>query len=1749
MNNPIRIWKELKEVYLKYIDSGLPLSDKNYIEERKKLYDEDEAICQPPIIEIIPRYKESGTLSEICRKHMIEQDLPEFIKCGLFSDPSGKERKLYSHQEQALLNATTPFSRKHIIVTTGTGSGKTECFLLPIIAGLLKESKQWKDVRTRAMRTLILYPLNALAEDQMIRLRKALNSSVTDKTGARDWLDKNRNGNRFYFGRYTGTTPISGKQTDYNKQRMNNEKQLLIKNWESLSSSGDEYSDLKYCIPCVESDSAEMWDRWSMQNTPPDILITNYSMLNIMLMRKIEESIFSQTRKWLNENPENTFRIVIDELHTYRGTAGTEIAYLLRLLIERIGLNPDHPQIQFFATSASLVEDERNKDYLSSFFGVTRNNFDEKFSIIKSPIQNTIDTPPVIQLSKEKLAALASDLTQNPNQSDLEIILDKFLHNEQCNSLSDFIEKTKIKDWLVFALQNDKRELEAKKTTTVINTLFNNSDEDSQLALEALIFLICKATDNKNNYIQPLRAHYFFKNIDGLWACSNPSCNCISNSFNFTNRTVGKLFRSPGKARCDCGSKIYEIYICRNCGEIFLSGYLANNSNSEYLLAHKPYSRHYPQVLIWTGGKGHTSNNSRNTTPQSDVEWKNTNFDFNSGKITRSFSGKYSIFKSTSEFNKLPSSCPNCKKEYKAKEKYQISPISKHATGVQKVNQVLADALIRVMKDEDNCNPKLVLFSDSRQAAAKLSAGIELDHYKDVLRQILVESLVDEAEILNILKKYRDDGLDSLSNEENVKFKKINSEGNFKNIIGWIRDEKDDIITQDNLNELNSILSSLSPSLEHIESKVLRKVAALGINPAGPLPSYAIYNDLKWEDLFDWNSQNFIEPSFDRQRFFLKDIHSRLKIELLSQLFASQKRSFEALKLGYLSANIDDEQIHFPQFVDVAIRILGENGKFKGNQLMYENISFPKAVIDFAKKVFGDINRDGKRPNKEKLERILQLKGIIDNKEILLTGRNLYFRKATIGDSYWICNKCKTVHLNFSCGYCTNCLEKLTIKKEITEKDVKNPEDYYRYLSAVKPYRLHCEELSGQTSKEDSIKRQRLFQGLYLPEENKKVDEIDLLSVTTTMEAGVDIGSLSAVMMGNVPPQRFNYQQRVGRAGRRGHALSIALTVAKSNSHDQTHFFQTERMVSSVPKNPYLEIRSSEIAERIITKQVLYESFYKLELDDTTDNVHGEFGLDSNWDKNKETIREWIKNNRSRIGTIIEIVNKETKLNKSKEEISDYIENDLINEIDMIVYNRKDYPQKYLSEKLSNAGLLPMFGFPTRVRSLYYSDPIANKKFPPSDVIDRTLDIAINTFAPQSKIVIDKKVLTSVGFVTYEKRNGKIEENYGINESQHIVHSCKYCGFTSTNELDTDCCPICGRSPILQSASCTPLGFCVDYESNVEDFNGNYNFPQYYSSLSLDANAVLEYNVNLENIAVHTNILPKNGLVHLINNNNGDLFSIGRLEGKKRNVVKNAYSAERISNIKVKDEKLFALISSKTTGVLTASIIESNDNICLSPLSYNANYYAINSAFISWGFLMRRAICDYLDIDSGEIEVGYRINKEKKGELFFVERLENGAGYCNYLSGRIDKNVTYEALISPFLETGIFYKHLINETHQANCTSSCYDCIRDYYNQQYHDNLNWRLGLDLSRVSRDKDLMIDFTSVYWQKMLEKLVSKFEKHSHLDNGTYVIEYKGKLFLIIHPFWSQPYVTCLKKKICKELEEINILAVPDLQYSHV
>ena len=560
MNDPIKIYNEIRSSYYKYIGSGLPFFREEYNQERNKLIKETSTLSQPPIIEIVPKYHEKATLRDFCVVEGVDQELDDFVNCGLFSQSGPIERKLYDHQYEALRAAH--IEHKSIVVTTGTGSGKTECFLLPIIADLVKESRNWGKQRNRAMRTMILYPLNALAEDQMIRLRKALNSRNDNQNGALDWLDKNRNGNRFYFGRYTGATPFSGIKEKV-RNKLLEEKRRLIRDWNAAKNSGEK--ELLYHIPCMEGDSSEMWDRFSMQDSAPDILITNYSMLNVMLMRDNELKIFEDTRRWLAEDKNNVFHLVIDELHTYRGTAGTEVAYLLRILLDRLGLTPNSPQVQFLATSASLEKNQQSIDFLSEFFGIDKNLFYKKFTIISNPPQKAVSKPTSLIPSNELYAYYeANDSAENDM---------KFLSTVGCESFISVVKKYQLVQWLKYAMSTPRGILPLDVVSI-------------SKILAAIIKVICKG-ESTNGFIMPLRVHFFFRNLSGLWACSSPNCRDAVRDYQFENRTIGKFYKRPCNI-CSCGMKVLELLVCENCGEVFLGGFQIIKNDRTFLSVEKP---------------------------------------------------------------------------------------------------------------------------------------------------------------------------------------------------------------------------------------------------------------------------------------------------------------------------------------------------------------------------------------------------------------------------------------------------------------------------------------------------------------------------------------------------------------------------------------------------------------------------------------------------------------------------------------------------------------------------------------------------------------------------------------------------------------------------------------------------------------------------------------------------------------------------------------------------------------------------------------------------------------------------------------------------------------------------------------------------------------------------------------------------------------------------------------------------------
>ena len=206
---------------------------------------------------------------KLCDDLQLPSELGAFLAAGGKEGLAPIDRTLYEHQAEAI--EVSVIDEKDVVVTTGTGSGKTECFLLPIFNYLIKESQGWAGYRKRnidhpwwrthersvgtrvpqrkgetrpaAIRALILYPLNALVEDQLMRLRRAC-----DSPEARQWLNDKRGNNRFYFGRYNSLTPVSGEENSNNIKRLRDKLDDLRKQFDKVENSPEK----RYYFPSTE---------------------------------------------------------------------------------------------------------------------------------------------------------------------------------------------------------------------------------------------------------------------------------------------------------------------------------------------------------------------------------------------------------------------------------------------------------------------------------------------------------------------------------------------------------------------------------------------------------------------------------------------------------------------------------------------------------------------------------------------------------------------------------------------------------------------------------------------------------------------------------------------------------------------------------------------------------------------------------------------------------------------------------------------------------------------------------------------------------------------------------------------------------------------------------------------------------------------------------------------------------------------------------------------------------------------------------------------------------------------------------------------------------------------------------------------------------------------------------------------------------------------------------------------------------
>lgn len=1774
MNLPFKINKELKELYLSYLKTELPIKDDKISAERNELFAQEGVINKEPIIEHLPRYESTHTMAEAINELELVEKFADFSSCGLFNP----NLKMYRHQFNSLKAVAR--DNKHMVVTTGTGSGKTETFLFPLLHQIIKESDKWNEHgKDSAVRGLLLYPLNALAEDQMMRLRRTLDSR--GDRGAREWFKKNCGEHKITFGRYTGKTPVSGIKSNPKTKELNLYQNELKQTFMSIDNMEDteKAEELRYNFTSIDQDSSEILDRWTMQDTPPDLLITNYSMLNIMLMRSIEDNIFDSTLKWLKNDPwhydetikkpTRMFHLVVDELHTYRGTSGTEVAYLIKLLLNRLGLIPTSEQFKFLASSASLPDGEKLFQYISDFTGIpidSAYDFAKKIELIKDKKENPIN--PKTENPFPKMKDLITKFRNDYGNLDKQAATNEFLGKSECSmlELGVFLKTSKLYQYYQYLRPIHKK---AETWQEISDRIFGSIVDKK--TIEGIILLFSIAENNDGLPLISFRSHMFFRNTHGLWACINPDCSAVDKEFISKERTVGKLYSSP-RMTCECGGRVLDLLLCRHCGEVFVGGYRSQKykrKTEEYLVHDQPDLEATPHSSLDSFNKKisyYSILYSAKSKPDSWNEdqikrgWEQVYVSPVSGIKTNSFHVdylaryEYYISKASKiDASAFPNICPTCKADGRSKKSKDFSPIRKHTIAVQKLNQILSDSSIQKLP---KANQKLIIFTDSRQDAAKLSAGIELDHYKDLVRQLLVQATQENQSSNDIAIKVFNEGTQKLSKEEKFTYKawkKSNSK-----IAGYISDFKDDMLDEDD-NEMKILkewvehqqLGSSSIELTAIKNRVRNGLLSLGVNPAGPQPTVKSvkYEDhvTIWHELYDWIDQSskcdFKTELDPNQKIFLSKIEERSSVEIMKIIFSNNKKSVEALGLGEISigakvATNISKQLGIKEetlvaLLTIMIRIMGEKGRYRGSTYTHTVTALPKEFKNYATTVIPDLDIS-------KLILLLRDEKIIeDNPEkVCLTGHKLLFfpRKNTY---IWRCRKCNLVHIKNKFDLCWNCDSKISIENKI---EFSSSNDYYTYLTSPDniPHRLHSEELTGQTDPQEAVRRQRLFQGIAFNKDNKLVDEIDTLSVTTTMEAGVDIGSLLLVMLANVPPQRFNYQQRVGRAGRRGAGLSFALTVARNRSHDRDTFITPMNIVDSQPAYPYLDLKQEQIMKRMANKEILRLSFSSIGGFIQSSSVHGEFGSVDDWNQIKGDIIIWMTINTGVINKVFDTLMFNTIIDYN---YANHCEK-LISQINEVVEDNLKYSQTHLSERLANAGILPMFGFPTRSRTLVNKRP----DYKGETGVSRDLDMAISSFAPGSQIIKDKELLTSVGIVKFIKEDGKYVESDGRGHQQEMAF-CKSCETISLDDLDNPTCPICGDdSNYKKLKTIEPKGFTTDISSKKKiDFDGKFEWTPFATEAKLTSEKIECKNHNFLNLKYN----HSNRQVISINDNRGDLFT---LKGIKNN---NLWLSEEAillcdnysywaDELKKSNEQIeVALVSKKITEILLVTLKTTHEELSLNISNRDNHLLYAKAAYYSLGFVIRKSICHYLDIDPSEISMNIRLINNSKGELnyelFFADVLENGAGYAKHLSENIE-----EALFSSLKPSGNIYKKLIE--HESKCDSSCYDCIRDFYNSPYHAILDWRLGMDMVSLILENDLSkISINSGYWKNITRIAIRNFIG----ENKSWVVsEVEGKYRItnrqggiiadIIHPLWGVDHPSVIDSY----RQGIKILTVYDL-----
>jgi len=1642
----------LKSKLIDYIKSQYLGDNKLLLDVCKSKIEQEGVLYQEPFIEANPAYEvvenginNSSDIPEIVKKILFDMSCS---KLGVFENP-------FRHQVRALESF---YNGKDMFITTGTGSGKTECFMWPIVSSIVKEAALNPDTwEQRGIRALMLYPMNALVSDQISRLRRMIGDTDGEFRNVFYKNTESSNTRIPQFGMYTGRTPYPGeKNKDKDKKLADTlnkdivdrdtdikEKLIEIGKYPSKNNLEEFVMNLRDGKHITNDYDAELLTRQEMQQSCPDILITNYSMLEYMLLRPIEKDIWAKTKKWINLSKENKFVIVIDEAHMYRGASGGEVALLIRRLLFKIGIPRN--KVQFILTSASVPKDSTEEVVKFSCNLTAQRVIDNNFDIIYG---SNCELPsgakynlPAISLSKIDI----SRFSESDNQKVIAI-------NEFAHYFEDTIDLRNIREaqiWLYSFLMNFKPMLKIMKECRgnavsfdkLAQKVFPNEEKGIAMkANEILLALAPLAKNNEDQVLFPARLHMMFRGLQGIYACSNPQC---PEKHSVDGITLGKLFFGNDKEICDvCHSKVYELINDRRCGALFLKGYMfddGQNSNFVWNSIGEQFDDSMKEVHFYIVPEDGLFTPSKETKEG----WLNAM----SGKFFgddkhASKSGFLRVAYNNKELKGRPgiltyNKCPKC-------EKTHLNATNFITKGNESFYNIVSEQLViqppRIFDEETlkklpNAGRKVLLFSDSRQRAALLAKDLTRAADDEAVRKIMVIAAQK-------LQKWADQNnakptMDMLY----IPFLETAYENNLQLFYG-----SDKEIFIDHMRIIENKINRAKKGKRKINYKSLKAhfnnipglfdVQLLKLMCS----SYISLTDL---------GLCYIIPDEDEIQYEieddLEDMGVNLSFDDFKILFSAWANIImkDTYALGDTISNEIRENARATRYDRFGIR-----DDLKMNSTIKKILSkhgYSKDNIEIIYSCF--------------LKYTSQAKGG-ENRFLNMSWISLYFNES---QEWFYCKKCSGIFHNTLWGSCAHCGSN-TVEK--MDEEALKKFDFWRkpVLEAIKNQgnnqisSINTEEHTAQLSHKDQRDNiwsttedyEMRFQDVHIDGDMP----VDILSCTTTMEVGIDIGSLTAVGLRNIPPMRENYQQRAGRAGRRSSSISTIVTYTDNGPHDSYYFLHPEKIITGNVRKPWIDVKNAKLTKRHINIILLNEFLGTVGI-----------GMD------KLNLKEFYE---LHFDNFIRFVNNyvmdEVQLNilvpEKGNSVFDFevTKKIFLKKMEKIKISYEENPNDYRDEKsnikslmdvLYNKSVLPTYSFPKNVVGFYIEDKYGKKIMQKPE---RSLDHAISEYAPGRIIVVNKKTYKSGGIYNF---HSKYRSNYYEKPARPYFENGEYlktlyycknksCGWFGTEMPHNNQCPFCGADEVAERQLLKPWGFAPLNATSIPESEAE-NVVSYAEEPCYSATSEKDDLIETSYVNIKKAERSDQSLIILNKGPNNKGFNVCKDCGA-------AVSGEEELNQKIKKPYINLRANKKCYHNDTENVVLGYDfitdmvvyeiSIDRHKINSELDGYWINTAAVTLAEAMVLAAGRILDVEFNEIRSGYRIRYSKEivyVDLFLFDSLSSGAGYSSEVAKRTNEL---------FLETR-------NILDSCKCDSSCHECLNHFWNQRIQNKLDRHIALQL----------------------------------------------------------------------------------------